>query len=429
MSKTALERAIERIKKAGFSHIKVEMEADLGREDADYECSDCYGEGYDDCYECEGRGIVSGTRPNNTDVEVECDECNGEGRVECNYCNGSGRASNEEHYDEDYCHNFLLENVSEEARKHLTYGKFYYDGSVDSEFTFTIPIEHSADLPQWIEAFNKLGNDEIGNGVDTGGAGLHVSVIPEYSKGDYPIHSNNYQFPSRNIENFKTEVQKLLPALFFLASANKVSRSFEYRAPRISDSDKYSAIFTHSDTTLEYRLFETCYNEPEKIFEYIEVIANTLEFYTDPTKKVEMLGKQFDFGGRGTGVNRFYNTPEKINILRYQLKYLRPEGVKLAQLFKERGVHTITELRKTHSKQTSELRKKYKDIVERNKTLKETPLSDYQEERKRELINNYDYTEQQADDDVRNIRDIGTLRQYIDQELFGNGYGDYRVSC
>ena len=178
MSDANLEKAIRQIKDAGFSHIKVELEADLGR-DGDRYCSNC-DEGSVSCDTCDSEGYVDAERPNGSTVEVECDECDGEGYTSCHECDGEGYVGG--YYDEDWCDEFIRENVSQEARDHLTYGEFYEDGSVDSEFTFTIPIEHAAELPQWIEAFTKIG-EETGNGVDTSGAGMHISVLPDYANG------------------------------------------------------------------------------------------------------------------------------------------------------------------------------------------------------------------------------------------------------
>lgn len=425
MSDANLEKAIRQIKDAGFSHIKVELEADLGR-DGDRYCSNC-DEGSVSCDTCDSEGYVDAERPNGSTVEVECDECDGEGYTSCHECDGEGYVGG--YYDEDWCDEFIRENVSQEARDHLTYGEFYEDGSVDSEFTFTIPIEHAAELPQWIEAFKKIG-EETGNGVDTSGAGMHISVIPDYARGSYPV---SRAMPSANINNFIEQTTKLLPALFFLASPDEVSRELGYRNPQVDAREKYSAIYTHSNTCIEFRLFETTYKEPTKIFEHIQVIAKTLEFYKDPSKKVETLGKQFGFNGGYGKVERFYNTPEKIDILRKQLKYIRPDGRTISELFAERKVPMITELKRKQSKRVGELRREYYRTIKYNEELKKQPITPRIQEHidslKYERERGWcDMTDEQIENQARGLNVLPAMADYINRNLNGGSSDRFAVS-
>lgn len=407
MSKKSFEKAKDFIVKAGFSHIKIEMEADLGREDneEEYECEECYGEGNIDCSECDGSGVVNAERPNGTDVEVECDECGGEGRIECGYCDGSGQqyGNSSDDWDTGTCNEWIKEHVSDEAREALTYSQFYYDGSVDSEMTLTLPVKNADYLVEYLQAFKALG-DEIGNGVDTGGAGLHISVLPACSSGYFPAPRGG--LPVAKWNNFQREVTKLLPALYMLASADEISRGLSYRRPQISDEEKYSAIFSSGRSSLEYRLFETCYNKPEMVMEYIEVIAKTLRFYHNPRLKVKALQKQFVIGDGERHTSRFYQTPDKISILRNQLKYLRPEGKSMSELMKSRKVPNMTELKKLQSAKKSQLRKKWYADKKRVETIKKQPLTEAQSRLVRDLIRDTytSYTVETAELEVRGIR-------------------------
>jgi len=428
---TATDVAIEQIKKAGFSHIKVELEADLGR-DGERECSDC-DDGYSDCDECNGDGVLMAERPNGTEVEVECDECYGEGRVECGYCDGRGYDGG--YYDEDYCETFMRDWVGSDVLSRLTYGNFYEDGSVDSEFTFTVPIEHYKDIVVWIDSFKALSED-IGNGYNTGGAGMHISLIPKESNGNYP---NRHRMPDDKIENFAEQMSKLLPAMLFFSSNNEVSRGLSYRTPQVSHDEKYSAIYTHDGTCIEYRAFETCYDEPERIYEHIEVVAKTLQFYVDPTKTVETMGFRFNFsdsysGQEGRQLSRFYDTPEKIAVLRKQLKYIKPDGKSNAELMAQRGVSGITDLRKKISKRRNQLRKQYFKSMAMIKIQEKTPLTERQmihlEELKqysRRYSENLD--EQQMIDQAKGINRLPDLETYIKNNLGSNEGRGYTAYC
>lgn len=427
--KSSLDKAIEQIKKAGFSHIKVELEADLGRDGERY-CNNCV-DGSVECYECGGDGFVMASRPNGSETEVECDECYGDGQLHCDDCDGSGYCGG--YYDEDYCDDYIQQAVPSEVRSRLTYGEFYEDGSVDSEFTFTVPIEHARDIVEWINAFKSLGS-EIGNGIETGGAGMHISVIPDYAKGNYPVRE---QMPEENIVNFREQMTTLLPALYFLASPNSTSRELGYRQPRVDDDEKYSAIYTHGDTCIEYRLFETTYDNPEDIFTQIEVIAKTLQFYADPDKKVQRIGDYFGISDAwGHNLKRFYDTPEKVAILRKQLVYLKPEGKTQAQLFRERGVVGITELRKEHSRKRAEARRKYYRALQVQKELMKQPLTPdqqrYLEEEVQLRMNSQRTISAQQrralELEIRGVRQMPTLREYIMEQVSGYNRENWRIA-
>lgn len=363
---------IEFIKRAGFSHIKVELEGDLGRLESEG-CWDCDSEGYESCYDCSGEGYAdSGQRTLVSDesVLVECDSCSGEGLVTCSSCDGTSRNENSYYSDEDNCRTFMQEYVGDEVANRLTYGRFYEDGSVDSEFTFTLPIEHVQDVILWKKAFVALAN-EIGGQLDVDGAGLHIALLPDTSDGYYPCDRGSLDHDK--LMNFKAQVEKLMPALFFLASPNSRSRSMNYRMPQVSD-EKYSAISYHNESCLEYRVFETCYNKPERFFDYIDTIAKTLKFYANPSLTVESIGKQFNFEMYGHDLRRFYSTPEQLRILNKTIKELKPETKSYRELKRERGMSNVTikELKKQRSEHLLRLRNEYETYRARRESYGQT---------------------------------------------------------
>lgn len=410
---TATDVAIEQIIKAGFSHIKVELEADLGR-DGERRCEYC-DDGYVTCDSCDGDGVVMAERPNGTEIEVECDDCYGEGHTDCDECDGGYDGG---YYDEDYCEQFMRDYVGSEVLSRLTYGNFYEDGSVDSEFTFTVPATAYKDVVVWIEAFKALA-DDIGNGYETHGAGMHISVIPDYSGGNYPVRQH---MPEEKIENFKRQMSKLIPAMMFFSSNNKVSRDLGYRRPQVSDDDKYSAIFTHHDTCIEYRAFETCYDNPEDIFQHFEVVAKTLEFYANPSKRVTVQEFNID-SGSGREVSRFYRSPEKIKALRQQVRHLKPSGKTIKECFEQRDMFTVTELKRRQSKRRGELRKEYYRAKARIAELDAMPMTEEMQARyesiKREAARGYYGSMSEAEmlDQAKGINRLPTINQYIEQHL------------
>lgn len=305
--------AIETIKNKGFSHIKVELEAQLDRGDGDErDCYDCNGSGWARCSDCDNRGYINteGTE----DGQIECQYCVGEGETECDECNGRGTNDNDS-WDTDSCEQFIIDRLSPEARNALTYYNFYDDGSVDSEITFTLPSDKAHHALEVMAAFKALA-DEVGNGLNTENAGMHLSLLPD---GKYPCERGllNRSF----MANFRREVVKLLPALYFVASHDANTRGLEYRKPQVSADDKYSAIFTHGDTCMEFRIFDTCYDQPDSLLEKIEIMSKTLRFYS--ASKLKIGYKDFEFVDANDMADK-YRTPKAYDVLHEALPVVKP---------------------------------------------------------------------------------------------------------
>lgn len=425
MKKSLLD-AIQRIKDAGFTHLKVELEAHIGRGDEAY-CDDCDGNGYMECEECNGEGVTSEYERigiENREVWAECDTCVGEGSYSCERCEGEGYRYrlNE---DED-CKDFIFNEVSQEAREALNFSKFYEDGSVDSEFTFTLPIEKCEYVLEYINAFKALA-DEC-NGLDTEGAGMHISVLRSSH------YCSNYgcdrcgSLEGNRLRNFTNQMNKLLPALFFLASANSDSRELGYRFPRISNDDKYSAIYTVGGRCFEFRVFETCYYNPEAFLDFVEVIANCLKFYANPNLTVEELGREFGFK-YGYGTSRFFDTPEQLQILSAQVKHLKPKGKSFKKLKQERGMpFTIKSLKAKEREKIMELRKEYEKYLANRSNLISQPLTDQQKSEVEWLTVNQDYTYNRAVQQVKNIPSIKSFRSFIRDNLMNRDNFEVMVS-
>jgi hypothetical protein len=259
----------------------------------------------------------------------------------------------------------------------LKYLEFYYDGSVDSEVTFTCETGATDCALSVIEAFNSLA-EQIGNEVDVRRAGMHISLL---TSSDYSYRGDDKLDP-RKIENFRREVTRLLPALFVTAMSGDFTRSLTpFRAPQVSRDDKYSAIFTHYDTCIEYRLFETCYQRPEAIYEFLGAIAKTLAYYTDPTLKVTQLDKEYQFFNHST-CDTFTRTPEQISVVSKLLQEVIPEGYTLAQITKDRKIDlSLSVARAKEANRQAELHEAYLQYVDSYERQMALTLQSYQQER------------------------------------------------
>lgn len=433
----SLKSTIAQISEAGFGYIKVELEAQLGRpygdsDDGEYvTCSSCDGEGHHHCDTCDGEGYneVELTRPDGSasevTEEVTCDDCYGDGHLDCDECEGSGEVYEEYSSDDgEYgsvqkCQDFIENSLSEEAKKAIIYGKFYNDGSVDSEYTFTIKLEDIKVLPEIINSFNLLA-EQVGNGMDVDGAGMHVAVLPHESNGTYPV-TRSFALDPAKLANFQTEVTKLLPALFLAATSGNFTRALGYRNPKI-EGDKYSAIHIVSGRCLEYRLFETCYQRPDAIFEYLETIARTLEYYKDPSKKVVSQGKEYVFYDR-EGIKGFTSTPDQVRIIKKQLKMVLGKNTTLKKFQEAREIDLSVQSRnKDFSKKLTRAKKMYKEALANYEHRVNTPLTPNEENRIREY-ESYGYWdgETRTQEDkiayVRNLTKPGTEEQFINRNV------------
>lgn len=417
---SALKDAVERIKNAGFDHIKVELEGDIGR-DGDKDCGDCYGEGRLDCGDCDGEGCIDTGEVvgvNRQIVYEECSSCYGDGRYDCGNCDGRGSSC--DFREEDDCHQYMKDYVPSEVAQRLVYSRFYEDGSVDSEFTFTIHVDHIEDVKHWINAFKSLSEDCGNNDIDVSGAGLHISVLPKHAGGSYPCEREGLN--TNGINNFTENMNKLMPALFFLASADYRSRAIQYRYPRVS-YDKNDcptsavAVCTHGNSCIEFRVFETCYDKPEAFGDYIQVIANTLKFYSDPTLTVASLGQEFGFS-YGDHTARFFDTPQQLRILNATVKHIKPVDKSFKKLKAERGVnYTIKSLNLQEKKKVVQIKADYIEYKKNYEEVMSKPATDEQLLKIRHYMQN-GVSREEAEREVRgNQGRLSTLSDFIRQNM------------
>jgi hypothetical protein len=308
-------KACEQIKAKGFSHVKVELEAKLGRNGRSDPCSECNQSGWTQCSACNSSGYVKASISNSiAETVIECGQCQGDGRFECRRCNGRGFLRGG--WSDRWCRDAILRLLKPEVVRNIVYSEFYYDGSVDSEYTFTMPTENAHQVINVIEAFNGLA-DRIGNGLSIDNAGMHISVLPS---GTYPCRAG--LLDQSLMRNFRREVAKLLPALYFLGTHTSQTRGLSFRKPHVSSEEKYSAIYTHGDTAIEYRLFDPCFDKPEAFYDKLEVIAATLKYYSNMTSKTAYkIFNMYDV----TELSRLYGDTDNYEALLSTVKEVKPD--------------------------------------------------------------------------------------------------------
>lgn len=384
VKRDAIVQAVECMKKGqyGATAIKVELEAQLnrgyddGEEDCGWcdegtvRCGDCDGDGYFECHECDGEGHIPGSHSGEivdcydcTEGHIECDECE-DGYITCGDCDGNWQGSTGD-WSDAVCHEWIMSKmaklgIAEEGKGHglahgmytswnptgpLSYAEFYRDGSVDSEFTFTLMLTDPNTvflLPKIIQIWNDLAA-EIGNGQIVNGAGMHMALLSD-PNGHYPTDTRLSDTPK--FGNFKKSMTLLLPALYFLGSGNSKSRGLSYRRPEVGAGSHRSAIDFRGGA-LEFRVFDTCYDNPDTILDNLVVMSRCLRFWTNKYTRnyLSKVANNISFGNDSNGeLKRLYITREHIDLLNNGLRMLKPSYYTIRQL-KDQREFNVT---KTH---------------------------------------------------------------------------------
>lgn len=397
--------------KFGLTGIKIELEAQLNRRsDGAIECPDCYSgsiscpscmeDEYTACQMCDGDGLdEEGSFCESCDGDGEhyCRTCliqgnpAGGGRLPCPTCEGQFRTFPKGRRDWSNlaeCHQYILEKLEPlglaeeitdetEARnlegwnrtlkaKHpLVFSRFYRDGSVDSEFTATIATDDPENvllLPKIIEAFKDLATAN-GNGCDTTGAGMHIALI-NGEGGKYPSDTVD----RTRFVNFKKSMTMLLPALYFLGTHKDTTRAMGYRRPGISSTEKHTAI-SYRGGAVEFRIFDTCYDNPEAVLDNVVVMKNAMKYWRKAylSPGVHRICKQVKFGTDSDySLGRLYCTEQHIALLNAGLERLKPSYYTIKELKKQRNFNiTKQALKGTIKKAQAEAEIEYREYEQR----------------------------------------------------------------
>lgn len=345
----AINKAIDYIKSCPYkgTGVKIELEANLNRESSRRKCKACGGTRNHSCSNCKGESDG-------------CSICGGTNIVACSTCEGTGTVKSKVTMSIPQTDKFIMNHVSPEAREALVYHQTYFDGSVDTETTFTLKLSDVRYAIEFIKAFKDLA-EYLQTDLNTSGAGMHICILNS-PDCNYP---GGNKLDTRRANNFKKSMTHLLPALFFLASSCHASRRLNYRIPQIALNYKYGAI-SGQKGCFEYRVFETCYDRPEAILDDLCVIANTLQFYHYREKSLPFFGKigKFGFKDIGVGIERFYTTETNYAALMAGVKVLKPSYKSMYALRKERNFRiTLDKIRKKETVLEAEWASSYEEFV------------------------------------------------------------------
>lgn len=506
-------QAVDKLKGSQFkaTAIKVELEANLGRprsdgwggcdcDDCQRQCPECNGawEGErcdnqcDDGYiRCEFDGCENGYLPNDSEGDevrcpdgcddgwFTCEECDNEGWYSnCEYCEEGYVTTEEEHQESNFssnkfCQEYIMERLAEyglatyddtksfvtghdgygshwHPQYPLTYAEFYTDGSVDSEFTFTLDLNESRSillLPKFLDIFKEFAK-EAGNSFDVGGAGMHMALINS-EDCSYPTRENVTSTDMARFANFQRSLNLLMPAMFFLASHNEKSRGLNYRNPCVGNSTHRTAI-DYRGGALEFRLFDTCYDNPEAILDNVVVMGNVMKYWNDRFKPIalEKITRRYLFGVENSqDLERHYITEEHFDLLNAGLRLIKPAYYTIGEVKQQRKfTKTKSFAKNAEKRRLKEAEIEYKEYenrfewsieTQRNQTMNTliqshrqvTPVSKLIEEDKTKVL---EELKKQADKKIEEYAQTKQpLSAYVEQKIqeFRNRrVGNYELS-
>jgi hypothetical protein len=395
-------KSVTRLKESTFgaTALKIELEAQLSRENCEghHNCNECDGdwENFRECTECGGLGFFRrdgdefvACDDSHNDAE-ECEDCYGAGTINCQYCDEGrqdcdGDCGNE--WNINTCHDFIMSRLqtlglAEQGATHrlghgmhtvwhpvlpLAYAETYNDGSVDTEVTFTLMLDAPENVhyaPKIIGIFKELA-DEVGNGMDVMGAGMHMALLRS-PDGVYP-DGRGVPKDQHRYKNFKSSMQMLLPALYCLASPDGSSRDLGYRQPDIG-WDTHRAAIDFRQGALEFRIFDTCYDRPEAVLDNIIVMSKCLRYWSDERVPTGMhkIATEATFGTAGHGLSRLYVTTTHAELLNAGLRKLKPDYLTVRDIKVARGLKVDkTAMEKLTEKTRQDAELSYQEYAER----------------------------------------------------------------
>lgn len=239
------------------------------------------------------------------------------------------------------------------AKSPLMYAKFYDDHSVDCELTYTLSIEDPTTallVPQTIDAFKEV-CAEVSSYFATNKAGMHMAWLND-PDCVYPVDQVR-PYDNVRFKNFRKSMIRLLPALYFLGTPNSNTRQLEYREPKIEIANHHTGYERHSPKyaavafargSVEFRVFDTCYETPETVLDNIVVMCKAMQFWTRAYTRNHLprIPKPVQFGREVYGrLASLYYTKEHLQLLEAGLNILKPDYKTVKELKAERNF-TVT---------------------------------------------------------------------------------------
>lgn len=231
----------------------------------------------------------------------------------------------------------------------LVFTRLYSDS--ETEWTITLSLDQPENillLPKFVDAFNALAKANKTKKINVEGSGMHMAFL-QGTNGYYPTNDDQEPMNRKRFSNFQKSMTPLLPALYFLGTnrmyrQKAITRSLDPRQPMISSEEKYSAIAYRSGA-LEFRVFDTCYDNRDQILDNAATMARSVskywrKQYRDPGM-AKFLKKPVYFGGKmvSSRINNLedcFQVREQLDLLNAGLARIKPPYYTISEIKKVR---------------------------------------------------------------------------------------------
>lgn len=308
-----------------------------------------------------------------------CPGCIGRESSDCDTCDAYGSYTPRHAMSDSDAREFIRQRLTDEEYSQLSYLNVVNDPSVDIEVLATIMLgnwENVYIAQRLIEIFNELCEHIGGQNVDN--AGMHLSFLNN-SEGLYPTMPHNtgeYIHDWSYFDNFKESIERIMPALYLLGTDGERTRSFHFRKPQVSKRGKFSAIY-YNNGALEFRVFDTCYQRPEAILDFVTVMSNSLRYWGKrKITGVDMRGMRFGKEKTIEDLNELFFTQTQLDALNKGVALLKPRYLTIAEIKQQRGFKVdkkwvkgkLAEIR-------AEAEKGYEEYVNRKQWIDKTDMN------------------------------------------------------
>jgi len=217
----------------------------------------------------------------------------------------------------------------------IVYEHVYVDGSVDTEYTFTLPIEdadliediarvfydicaHRLYLSNYSRTISKL-NKETSNRLFYDlitNSGVHLTLMEE---SDYNGYENRHTLDQAGLERVERFVRNAYMLLYYISTPFDFTRQIMYRNAFVgntiydqhnfspSNDEKQSMIYTHNRSMFEFRIFDPVFQREEYVRNYILIMSKIMDIYKNNVKEEDIVIPELDQSNYRRKVNDFFS--------------------------------------------------------------------------------------------------------------------------
>lgn len=219
----------------------------------------------------------------------------------------------------------------------IVYEHAYFDGSVDTEYTFTIPVEDIDMIEHITRVFYDICAHQLAsrmgirtssnNAIPKGAAddlfstliynsGIHISLLEE---GNYARYEERHVLDPDGLKRVEKFVRNAYMLLYYISTPYSFTRQTTYRRAFVgndiytrhnfspADDQKQSMIYTHGKSMFEFRIFDPVFQKEEYIRNYMSIILKVMDIYKNNVKEKDIVISEQSDGNYIRNVTNFFS--------------------------------------------------------------------------------------------------------------------------